>query len=126
VTDVRALCAYVQTIADANEAQSAAIIESAGMSTRNAGARSKADLEATMGPGVGLVMLRAKAAARHAAYEFQYSADAGKTWIALPVTTLADTSAASLVVGSSYEFRVRSTIGRVASDWSQVITFLVH
>jgi hypothetical protein len=78
-----------------------------------------------MGPG-GVVVLRAMAAGKHAAYEWQSSADGAKTWTALPVTTKANASVPGLGVGTTAMFRVRATVNSVAGDWSQPVTLLVH
>jgi hypothetical protein len=126
-TDLRSLLGYVQGVIDANEAQGAAIAAASGFGQRQVGGRTKAALAASMGASPDLVVLRAKSVGKkRAAYEWQYSADGGKTWIALPVTTIADTTVQGLALGTSYAFRCRSTVGRVATDWCQVITFLVH
>jgi hypothetical protein len=126
IADLHTLRGYVQTIVDANPAHGAAIIESAGLGERQITTHSKPDLEASMGPTPGLVILRAKAATKHAAYEWNSSADGGKTWIVLPITTMADTSIPDLTVAMTYMFRYRTTIGRTTSAWSQNISFLVH
>jgi hypothetical protein len=125
VNDMHGLEACVQTAADASPAEAAAIIESAGMHVKPHGVHAKPDLEALMGPG-GLVVLRARAAGKTAAYEWQYSLDGGKTWIPSGVTTEANTSIARLTVGTTYLFRVRSTVGHNVGDWSQSVSLVVH
>lgn len=125
VSDIHGLGAYVQSVADANEAEAAAIIASAGMGTHPHGVHAKPELAAHMGPG-GLVILRALAAGKHAAYEWQMSTDAGKTWTALPVTNKANTTVSGLAIGATVAFRFRATVGSAAGDWSQTVTLLVH
>jgi hypothetical protein len=116
----------VQSVIAGDETQGAAIVEAAGMNERRKTARQKPALAAAMASTFGLVTLRAKAGGRRAAYEWQYSADGGKTWVPIALTTLATASVPNLTAGATYLFRVRSTVGHVTGDWSQAISFLVH
>jgi hypothetical protein len=120
------LAAYVQNLIDANEGEGAALIESAGMNQRRPYSRSTADLSAKMGPSPGLVILRARASKKRAAYEWEMSTDGGATWIALATTTLAAFQVPNLVEGSAYHFRVRTIVGSAPGEWTQAIRFLVH
>jgi len=125
--DLAALKAYVQSVVNQNPPDKAvAIIQSAGMSPKQFTLRQKLPLAALMGPLPGEVLVRAKAAGKRAAYEWQYSADGGKTWIAMGTTTVAETSVLGLVVGTTYLFRFRVTLKKVTGDWSQTISFTVH
>jgi len=125
IHDVHGLEAYVQSVADANPQQAAEIIESAGFATAEHGVHEHAPLTAKMGPG-GIVVLRAMAAVARAVYEWQWSADGGKTWTAVPATSHAHTTIPDLAVGTTYEFRVRANHGDVVGDWSQSVSLLVH
>ena len=125
VTYIHQLAGHVQSIADANPAQAVAIITSAGFGTHPHGVHATPDISAHMGPG-GLVLLRAHAVAKRAAYEWQSSSDGGKTWTTLPATNYAHTSVAGLTLGQSYEFRVRGNVGATPGDWHGPISFLVH
>jgi hypothetical protein len=116
----------VQSIVAGDETQGAAIVEAAGMNERRKTSRQKPTLGAAMAPTPGLVALRAKAAGKHAAYEWQYSSDGGKTWVPTALTTLATATVPNLTAGATYLFRVRSTVGHVTGDWSQAVSFLVH
>jgi hypothetical protein len=125
IADCFGLRAYVQSIADANEDQAEAIIESAGMNARKRPSRSKADLAASMGPVPGQVILRAKAG-KNTAYEWQLSSDGGKTWVTIALTNGAKTAVPGLTAGTTYQFRCRRTVRDTTSDWSQVVSLFVH
>jgi hypothetical protein len=125
VTDLHQLGAYVQTVADSNPNQAAAILTSAGFGTHPHGVHATPDLIAHMGPG-GLVLLRAHAVGKRAAYEWQMSTDGGKTWSSLPSTTTAHTSIAGLTFGQTYMFRFRGNLGETTGDWHEPISLLVH
>jgi hypothetical protein len=75
----------------------------------------------------GEVLLETKAVAkRGVSYEWQYSMDGGKTWIAIAISSEANVSVPGLTPGTTYLFRYRTWIKKVASDWSQYLSFLVH
>jgi hypothetical protein len=120
--DVRA---YVQSIANANPEQAAAMITSAALRSKTIPARLKADLAVTAGNVTGAAKIEAKAVARRAAYEWQWSADGGKTWTSLPPTLQARTTVVGLPVGVTCSFRVRALTRTGEGDWSQTITYLV-
>jgi hypothetical protein len=126
VTSLRTLETYVQSVVAADETQGSAIVQAAGMNERRKTSRQKPALAASMAGAPGLVALHAKAAGKRAAYEWQYSGDGSKTWTPIALTTLASVTVPNLTAGTAYLFRVRSTIGHVTGDWSQVISFLVH
>jgi hypothetical protein len=83
LTSLRMLETYVQSIIAGDETQGAAIVQAAGMNERRKTLHQKPPLAAAMASTFGLVMLRAKAAGVHAAYEWQYSPDGGKSWVAV-------------------------------------------
>jgi hypothetical protein len=124
--DLKALKAYVASVIALNPTQAGVIANAAGMALRRSSTRSKPPLAARMGATLGQVVLLAKAAGRRAYYEWQSSSDGGKTWVSLPTTTTASTSVLGLVAGTTYAFRFRSTVKNVTSDWSAVVTFVVH
>lgn len=125
LTQLHGAKAYVQGKADANPEQAQAIIESAGMSVRKTPIRIKLGFTATPGAVTGSVHLAARSVARRASYEWAWSADAGKTWTALPSTLQAKTTVPNLPVGTSCAFRFRAVTKAGEGDWSQVITMLV-
>jgi hypothetical protein len=126
IDDLFVLKTYVQSICRLNQAIALTIIAAAGMSPRGFTLFNKPELSALMGAVPLQVVLRAKAAKGNAAYEWQCSPDSGKTWTSLPVTTQASTTVDGLTIGTSYQFRFRSTVKRATSDWSQVVTLFVH
>ena len=125
VSALRGLKGYVQLVADAAGDQAEAIITSAGMTVRKPVIRNKPDFIAKPGPTSGTVHLVAKAVARRASYEWEWSSDGGKTWIAVPGTLQAKTTVIGLPVAIDVQFRFRTVTRTGESDWSQVITFLV-
>lgn len=116
---------YVQQKADANPEQAQAMIESATLSVRKTPVRVKLGFTAKPGPVTGSVHLSALAAGRRASYEWQWSADGGKTWTILPSTLQAKTTVPNLPVGTNCSFRFRAVTKTGEGDWSQVITMLV-
>ncbi|MGH7294530.1 MAG: hypothetical protein ACRELB_06350 [Polyangiaceae bacterium] len=125
VSELHAIKAHVQQVADASPEQAEAIIASAGMGVRKATSRSKAPFVATQGPVSGSVKLVAKAAALRATYEWEWSSDGGKTWTPVPPTLQAKTSITSLPVATILQFRYRAVTKDGAGDWSQPTSLLV-
>jgi len=123
--DLRALKQYVARIANLNMELAIAIILSAGMTPKQFARRHKPPLQASMGPAPGEVIVRAKAVAKRAAYEWQISSD-GASWTTFATTTVADTSVPGLTPGTTYFFRFRATRKRTTGDWSQTIKFMVY
>jgi hypothetical protein len=126
VDDMVSLKGYVGQIVAANPSEALAIIAAAGMSSKQFRLRHKAALAAMMGAAPQEVLLQAKAVRGRAAYEWQMSSDGGKTWVVIGLSTVANLRVPGLAVGTTYQFRVRTTVKSTASDWSQVISFFVH
>jgi hypothetical protein len=80
---------------------------------------------AVQGPTSGSVKLVAASAARRASYEWQYSTDGGKTWVAVPSTLRAQTSVSGLTAGATVSFRYQSLTKAGEGDWSQPISVIV-
>lgn len=123
--DLDALRGYVQWVADANPNEAALIAASAGMRLKRVGARHKLVLAAERGAVPDSVKLSAKAVHKHAAYEWQVSADGGETWVSVGVSTVADITVPGLTSGVLYHFRFRSTVGRTTSNWCSPIRYRV-
>ncbi len=120
ITTLHFLKQYVQKQADALQpADAKALIESAHMSVKKAGSRTKNDFEVKQGALSGSVVLVAKAAARRASSEWQMSTDGGKTWTNLPPTLQSSTSTTGLTPLQAYMFRHRAVTKEGAGDWSQ-------
>jgi hypothetical protein len=117
--------ANVQQVADLNPEQAEAIITSAGMGVRKATTRTKAPFVAKPGAVSGTVKLVVKAAAVRASYDWEWSADAGKTWTAVLPTLQAKTEIPGLPVATVVQFRYRAVTKAGAGDWSQPTSLLV-
>jgi hypothetical protein len=122
---LKQLGGYIQTIADANAETGATIIQSAGVAVKKVTARKPRVFEATQGPISGSAKLTAVSAGHRGAYEWQYSTDGGKTWLATPTTLQAKTVVSGLTAGSTVMFRYRAVIKSGEGDWSQVVSLIV-
>ena len=123
--DLDSLKAYVQGVAGvAGLANASVVIASAGMTARKVTLHDKAALEARDGSVSGTVNLVAKAVARSAAYEWQYSIDQ-KAWTTLPVTLQAKTGVSGLTPATTYYFRVQPVTRTGTENWSQVVALIV-
>lgn len=116
---------YVQTVADADLENSAAIIQSAGIAVKKAAARRPRVFEAVQGAVSGTVKLVTASAGKRASYDWEYSTDGGKTWLLLPSTMQAKTSVSGLTPGATVQFRYRALTRTGEGDWSQPLSFLV-
>jgi len=94
------------------------------MTARTVTLHDKAALEAKHGDVSGTVVLTAKAAARAAAYSWEYSTD-GKTWTSVPQTLESKTGISGLTSATVYSFRVQALTRKGLQNWSQVVTLLV-
>ena len=125
LTSLHQLKAYVQQVCDGNPEQASAIIASAGMGQRKAAARTKAGFAAKAGPVSGSVRLVAKSVSHRASYEWQWSADGGKTWTSAPSTLAARTTISGLPIATTCSFRFRAVTKAGEGDWSQTVAFVV-
>ncbi len=119
------LRAHVQAVADADPSAAASIIESAGVAVRKTPTRSARAFAAKPGPVSGVAKVAAVVASRRASYEWQYSADGGKTWVTAAATLQAKTTIAGLVPGSTVQFRYRAVTKTGEGDWSQPTSLMV-
>ena len=115
----------VQQAADASPEQADAIITSAGMSVKKAPTRTVISFNVKQGPVTGSARAIAKAAATRASYDWEWSADGGKTWTPAPSSLQAKTTITGLPVGTTVMFRHRAVTKAGPGDWSQVVTLLV-
>jgi len=125
VTLLQQLRAYVQSIADADVENGAAIIQSSGFPQRKVPVRKARILTAKPGAMSGSAEIFAPLAARRASYEWQYSSDGGKTWVEAAPSLQAKQIIVGLPVGSSVQFRYRGVLRTGPLDWSQPIALLV-
>jgi hypothetical protein len=116
----------VQAVADATPENGAAIIESAGFAVRKIAARGKRPFAATQGTLSGTADVTAVSAGVRASYEWEYSVDGGKTWVAAPGTIQGRTTIPGLPVGTAVQFRYRAITPKGGQgDWSQPVSLLV-
>ena len=123
---LHAVKARVQAAADASPEQAEAIITSAGFAVKKTGMRQKQTFTVKSGATSGTVLVVAKAVAARASYDWQYSLDAGKTWVDVPNTLQAKTTIIGLPVAVMVEFRYRATTKAGMGDWSLPTSLLVR
>jgi hypothetical protein len=119
------LRSQIQATADANVENGASIIMSAGLDVRKAVVRSPRVFGAKPGPVTGTAKVFAASAGQRASYEWEYSADGGKTWVTAPVTLQAKTTVAGLVAGTTVQFRYRPVTKAGEGNWTQPVSLLV-
>jgi hypothetical protein len=120
------LKAYVQSIADGTPENGSTIIASAGIAVKKAPARAPRVFAAKEGAVSGTAKLVAPSAGIRSSYEWEYSIDGGKTWVAMPPTIQAKTSVVGLAAGTTVQFRYRAVTPKTgASDWSPAFSLLV-
>ena len=116
---------YVESLCAADPGNALTIAQNAGMTLKVAPTRSKPPLAVKAGAVSGAVTIVAKATKGAKANHWQYSLDAGKTWIDLPPTTKAKTSIANLTPGTTVTVRARALTKVGLEDWGQDVTHLV-
>lgn len=127
VADLDQLRGYVETVANSDPGNAVAIAHSAGMEVRKARiAPPKDAMNIKQAKAAGPVVLTARVGTRKKqVHEWEYSADGGKTWVALPPTTLAKTTIPGLQPGASVLARHRASTSAGADSWSVAVAPLV-
>jgi hypothetical protein len=125
VSLMQQLRGYIQTTADADPENSAAIIKSSGLPLKKVALHKPRVFDVKPGAVSGSVEMLAASAARRASYVWGYSTDGGKTWTEVGPTLQAKATVASLPVGTTVQFRYRAVTKTGAADWSQPTSFLV-
>jgi hypothetical protein len=125
--------AYVQSLSDASPDRAPAIVTGAAMVVAKAPSTSKPVVQVKLGVQPGTATLRAnattlvgKGVAKRPTFNWQLSADGGKTWSIAPSTPRANTVIENLTAMTTYSFRVSATVANVAGEWSQPVSILVH
>jgi hypothetical protein len=120
------LADYVRTIAIANREHAAEIVESAGMYLKNPGGRKKQTFH-TEQTRLNEIEVFCPSAGSGAAYEFQYSLDGGRTWLATEqqIRNVANVTI-KVPSHSMVHLRHRVIVKNVTGDWSQTIWILVE
>ncbi|HEY3817777.1 MAG TPA: hypothetical protein VGL81_11425 [Polyangiaceae bacterium] len=117
---------YVQGVADGTPENAAAIIESAGLAVRKIATRGKQAFAVKQGTLSGSAVVTAVSAGPRSAYEWEYSVDGGKTWVAAPSTIQGKTTITGLAAGTTAMFRYRAVTPKGGQgDWSQPLALLV-
>ena len=133
VTALESEAMYLQTLCDASPEQAMTLIKAAAMDAAKLPVSAKPILQAKPGTQPGSVILVAnetllvgRGVHKKALFNWQMSADGGKTWTALPATPLATTEVTGLTSLTTYAFRVSVTVGKVTGEWSQAVTIVVR
>jgi hypothetical protein len=117
---------FVQKIADGDREHALALIQSAGMHAKKVPARPKRVFAVSHGKVSGSAALVTASAGHGAAYEWQTSADGGKTWQVAPATLQSRTTITGLQPGATYAFRYRPVTKKGDGDWSQPLSLIVQ
>ena len=126
LADLKQLVAYVESVANANPANAAAIINSAGMVVKKQSLRSKNDLNFRKVASAGTVVVMARVASRQKeSHEWEYSTDSGKTWLPLPPTTQAKTTIIGLTSGTTIQVKHRALSKAGMGAWTDAASALV-
>jgi hypothetical protein len=120
--DLKQLASYVQSIADANGPDGAAVVESTGFSVKRPSIRTKPAFQVVAGHSPGSVKLVAKWAADRALYGWRYSTDQA-TWVSLPDTMQSSATVSGLAKLTAYFFQNRVTTKDGPGDWGRVLAF---
>jgi hypothetical protein len=133
---MEAIQKYIQGLASGLNAEAAAaLIESGGLLVHKTAKRQKAALTAALTTMQGNVLLEANRtvlagtahAKKHVTFNWQWSADGGKTWNSVASTPVATTVIPGLTPLTMYSFRVSVTVSKdPAGAWSQAVSLLVH
>jgi hypothetical protein len=118
--------AYVQSVVDADLDNAVSITNGAGMSVRKTPVGHPQVLAARPGAVSGTAKVTAPVAARRASYDWEYSTDGGKTWVAMPSTLQAKTSMTGLSAATTVQFRYRPVTKTGQGNWSTPISMMVQ
>jgi hypothetical protein len=132
VTSLECEQVYVQTLCDANPPQAVLLIQLAAMAVGKTPSHTKPILQAKLGRSSGMVILTANAGilvgssgSRRVTFNWQSSADGGKTWTSAPSTPLATTVFTNLMPLLTYAVRVSVTTSKGTGAWSPQVAILV-
>ena len=118
---VGVLRAYVQSVANGAGEKAEAVVESAGMTAKKRGARTKLPLQVKHGNALGTVVLDAKALPHPVQYHWQMSTDQ-LAWTDLPETFKTKATVDGLTPATVYSFRLMTVTNNGPSEWSAPVT----
>jgi hypothetical protein len=121
---LKQLLAYVETTANADEANGVAIIESAGMSVRKTATRKPKVFTAVNIPlSPGSVLLNTKSVPR-SVYHYQMTTDpnTGSSWVTISINQVVKYIKTGLTSGTKYYFRVAVITKSIEGPWSPVLS----
>ena len=124
IEDAKQLHGYVQQLANASPAQAESIATAAAMTLRKHAARITHDITIKQTVS-GTVHVVAKSVKGARAHEWQYSVDAGKSWVAALPTAQPRTSLTGFQPGALVQVRHRSIVKTGAGDWSAAFQAVV-
>jgi hypothetical protein len=123
---LKLLVAYVEGVANANPANAAAIINSAGMVVKKQPFHVKNDLNFRKATVSGSVVVMARVGSRQKqSHEWEYSIDGGKTWLPIAPTTQAKITIAGLTAGSTVQVKHRAITKTGPSPWTDAASVMV-
>ena len=116
---------YVQSVADADAENSANIIQDAGFAVKKTTVHKPRTFTVTQGTVSGTAKVVCPRAGLRASYDWEYSIDGGKTWVALPSSLQAKTTITGLMQGSTVMVRFRAITKTGVADWSQPVSLFM-
>ncbi len=127
ITDLGQERAYVESVANADPANAAAIANSAGMEVRKQPVHpQKNAVNVKQAKASGSVSVTALVGTKQKqSHEWEYSIDGGKTFVALAPTTQAKTSITGLTPGVTVLVRHRAITGTGPSAWTDAASLFV-
>ncbi len=123
---MKQLQSYVETTANADEANAIAIIESAGMSVRKTTTHKPKVFTAVNGTAPGSVLLNTKSQPR-SVYIYQMTTDpsTATSWVTISTSQVVKYIKTGLTSGTKYYFRVAVITKSVEGPWSSVLSVII-
>jgi len=120
--EMKGLVGYVETIANANQANGTSIIQSSGMDVKKPASRKPKTFSVKAENSPGAVLLNTKAVSR-SSYNYQVTTDStlASGWTTIAISNTAKYLKTGLTSGTRYFFRVAIVTKNVQGDWSPVL-----
>lgn len=125
-TRVEALASYVQYVANTDHAEGDSIIFSANMSVKTLPTNTGRFFQVFNDKVSGNVSMRTRSEG-DASYEWQYTTTPAddSSWVALPSTSVANTTAKGYKAGTRVYFRVRANKGNTTGAWQGPVNLII-